>query len=415
MRNILLVIKYEFIAILSKRSFWLTTFFLPAMILTVTFGSQLFFRDSLDEPSESELISSGDLEIGLVDLSGLIQNIPEDYQLIVFPDQAGASSALEQGNIDKYYLLQEDALETGTIFLIVKDYAPLKEMGSSAYFLPLLKYNLAPELETALLLEQPLQNLVFQELESESQLRNTGQTKLTEMLPYMFLIVFFMLISVSGSLMLTSVTQEKENRTVEILLLSLRPIELMAGKLLGLTLVALLQIGIWAIAIPNGLNSANSYFELAGGMQIPASLFYWGIPFVFLGFLMYASAQGALGALAPTAREGTQYTFLVMLPLFIPMILNGLFVEAPGGGLVTFLSLFPLTAPISMVARMSAVLVPVWQTVLSLIGVLLFTMLFILLSAQLFRADTLLSTGSLNISRLWKEFGKAFKSAFTRA
>lgn len=415
MRNILLVIKYEFMAVLSKKSFWLTTFLLPALILIFTFGSQLFFRDSFDQPSASELIASGNLGIGLVDLSGLIINIPADYQLTVFPDKASASTALEQGGIDKYYLLQEDALETGNIFLIVKDYVPLQEMDSSAYLLPLLKFNLAPELETALLLEQPIQNLNYQELESASQLRNEGQPELAMLLPYMFLFVFFMLISISGGLMLHSVTQEKENRTVEILLLSLRPIELMAGKLLGLTLVALLQIGIWTIAIPNILNSANGILGLAKGLQIPASLFYWGIPFVILGFLMYASAQGALGALAPTAREGTQYTFLVMLPLFIPMILNGVFVEAPGGSLVTFLSLFPLTAPISMVARMSAVLVPVWQTVLSLIGVLLFTVLFILLSAQLFRADTLLSTGSLNISRLWKEFGKAFKSAFTRA
>jgi ABC-2 type transport system permease protein len=112
---------------------------------------------------------------------------------------------------------------------------------------------------------------------------------------------------------------------------------------------------------------------------------------------------GALGALAPTVREGTQFTFLAIMPLLAPIWLNAAFTQAPDGALATALSLFPLTAPTAMATRLSVGHVPFWQPLVSLIGLIVTTYLFVLLAARLFRADTLLSDASLNWGRLRAE------------
>ena len=181
---------------------------------------------------------------------------------------------------------------------------------------------------------------------------------------------------------------------MEVLLLSLGPRELMVGKLLGLGIVALLQMSIW---IGGGLLAQGG-----GGQVLRSSLaaltpsfILWALAYLTLGYLLYASILGALGSLAPTAREGAQFSFLVMLPLFIPLVLNTIFVESPHGGLATFLSLFPLSAPTSMVTRLASDAVPVWQPIVGLVGLAGTTFLFISLAARFFRADTLLSTTSL--------------------
>ncbi|MEA3309050.1 MAG: ABC transporter permease, partial [Chloroflexota bacterium] len=219
--------------------------------------------------------------------------------------------------------------------------------------------------------------------------------------PYAVLIIFFLVITMSSSFMLHSVTAEKENRIVEVLLLSLRPRELMLGKILGLGVVALLQITIW---LGGSLLTVRhrGLFKLASDIPInlPPGFIGWAGCYFLLGYLLFASALGALGALAPNAREGNQFTFIVLLPLMIPLWLQTTFNQAPHGGLATFFSIFPLTSPVSMMARLAVVNVPRWQILTSLGLLLVTTYGLVLLAAHFFRADTLLSNASLNWQRL---------------
>ena len=128
--------------------------------------------------------------------------------------------------------------------------------------------------------------------------------------------------------------------------------------------------------------------------------------YFLLGYLMYASALAAIGVLAPTAREAAQFTFIVILPLLIPLWLSSAFIEEPNGGLAVFLSLFPLTAPLAMAARLATASVPAWQPAVELVGLTLVAYWFVLVAARLFRADTLLSTASLT----WKRIGQELRA-----
>jgi len=232
------------------------------------------------------------------------------------------------------------------------------------------------------------------------QTSNDQDNPLTFFVPFATMFIFFFLISMSSGFMLQSVSREKENRTVEVLLLSLRPRELMLGKVLGLSVVALLQMIVWMGGSLLALNRSQAVFAQVSGYTLPNGFVVWALLFFALGYLLYASLMGAIGALAPNAREGGQFTFFVMLPLLIPLWLNVTFVQSPHGTVATALSLFPLTAPTAMMTRMAAGGVPTWQILVSLGGLAVTTYVLVVLASRFFRADTLLSGSSLK----WRRF-----------
>ena len=173
----------------------------------------------------------------------------------------------------------------------------------------------------------------------------------------------------------------------------------MLGKVIGLGVVALLQMGIWMGGAIFSLNRSAEFSEFAAAFSLPSGFVIWGILFFLFGYFLYASLLGAIGALAPSAREGGQFTFFVILPLLIPIWFNVAFTESPDGPMATFLSMFPLTS-ISMMTRITATTVPIWQILLSLGGLSLTTYLIVLVAARFFQAETLLSSDSISWKRV---------------
>ena len=208
----------------------------------------------------------------------------------------------------------------------------------------------------------------------------------------------FFVITMTSGFMLQSVSKEKENRTIEVLLLSVSPRELMMGKVLGLGVVALIQVIIWA---GGGLLVLNS--AALAGVSLPAGFLVWALLYFILGYLLYASVLGAIGALSPSAREGGQVTFIVLLPLMIPLWMSNVLIQSPNDGAAIFFSLFPLTAPTSMITRLAAAPVPIEQLLIGLVLLAVTTYGLIAVSARFFRADTLLAMNSLNLKRIVQE------------
>jgi ABC-2 type transport system permease protein len=129
----------------------------------------------------------------------------------------------------------------------------------------------------------------------------------------------------------------------------------------------------------------------------------WGLVFFLLGYAVYASLMAGLGALAPNLREASQVTFIIMLPLIVPLFLSStVFMQDPNGLIATGLSLFPLSAPVAMMARLSAGGVPWWQPILAAI-LLAGTMVVIVRAvANMFRAQALVSGQSIKAKTYFK-------------
>ena len=285
-----------------------------------------------------------------------------------------------------------------------KNFQPLRSSGNAEIFETILSDALIEKDPLGAVLSNPTPKINGHALAPPSGLDDDDPFSFVVPMATMF--IFFFVITTSGGFLLSSVTREKESRTAETLLTSLEPRQLMVGKVLGLGTVALLQMAIWLGGAIFALDKSNQLFSTLSNFSLPPGFVIWAFLFFIMGYFLYASILGSIGVLAPNAREGSQFTFVAILPLLVPLWFNYTFTESPDGVLAIILSLFPLTAPSSMMTRLAMVNVPTWQILLSLAGLTVTAYLFVLFAAKLFRADNLLSNEGLNWKRVMKEFRK---------
>ncbi len=414
MNKTLLVLKNELITILSRRSFWLTALGIPllgALIFTAVgaINKSAFARQTVNQALANVQETRPE---GYVDLSGLIRLIPPSVEpgiFIKYPDETLARQALQSGQISDLYIVSADYLQTGKVFYIRPDFNPLASSGDqSGQFTWMLTYNLAGGNELfANLVNGPL-HLTDETLTTggaaSGQTGNQGQEYGISMwIPYAISLLFFALIIGASSLLLSNVSKEKENRIMEVLLTSVTPRQMLTGKIIGLGIAGLGQTIIWLTTTFILMRLTGSTFQLPTQIQLPVSFLVWGLVFFLLGYAVYASLMAGLGALVPNLREASQATVVIMVPMMIPMILsNTLFAQQPNGMIATVLSLFPLTAPVAMMARLSMGGVAPWQIPLAAVLLALTAVLILRAVARMFRAQSLLSGQAFNVKMYFR-------------
>jgi len=162
--------------------------------------------------------------------------------------------------------------------------------------------------------------------------------------------------------------------------------------------VGLGQTALWLGSTYFLLNLSGKVFHLPSEIHLPISFIIWGVLFFVLGYAVYASLMAGLGALAPNLREASQLTMVVMFPLMIPLFFSStVFMTDPNGPIATGLSLFPLTAPVAIMARLSAGGVPGWQPPLTAFLLAGSAILIVRAVAGMFRAQALLSGQGIKI------------------
>jgi ABC-2 type transport system permease protein len=394
MNKTLLVLKHEILTILSRPSFLFAMFGIPIIGAAVFMVAGQLNKGNPAQNVLTQLISSPPTTLaeGYVDQSGIIKEVPASVQpglLVAFQDEASASQALVDGRISGYYIIPTDYIQAGNITYIRSDFNPLASSGQSSLLDWILQVNLlGGDTQLASIINGP-KNLEVVSLSPEPQ-REEGNM-LTFFLPYAVTMLFYIIILSAASLLLSSVTKEKENRVIEILMVSVTPRQLLTGKIVGLGLLGLLQTIVWVGTGRLLLARSGTTFNLPIAFQLPPSFLIWGVIFFLLGYAVYASLMAGLGALVPNLREASQATILVIFPLIIPIFLISVLIEQPNGLFATILSLFPLTSPVVMMTRLSAGEVPFWQTLLAAVLLALTAMLVVRSVARMFHAQTLLS------------------------
>ncbi|MGB8213057.1 MAG: ABC transporter permease [Anaerolineales bacterium] len=395
MKKTRLVLKNEIITLLTRPSFWLVTLGLPLVGAAIFAGVAAINRSSAASQTVSQVFASPqDLRPeGYVDLSGLVRQIPAGSagKYIAYPNESAARQALRAGRISAFYIVASDYIQSGKVTYIRPDFNPLASSGSQSGSFPwLLQVNLAGgDSHLASLINGPTR-LEDVSLATSPQANQNNPVELWT--PYIITLLFYMLIGGSASLLLGNITKEKENRMMEVLLTSVTPRQLLTGKIIGLGLVSLGQTLVWFGTSILLLNLSGQTFKLPSNIQLPVSFLIWGLVFFGLGYAIYASLMAGLGALAPNLREASQAVFVIMLPLMIPLFLSSsVFIDSPNGTVATMLSLFPLTAPVAMMARLSAGGVTWWQAPLAALLLALTAALILRGVAGMFRAQALLS------------------------
>jgi ABC-2 type transport system permease protein len=407
MKKILLVLKNEVVTIITRPSFWLATLGIPLVGALIFAVVGAINRNASASQSVAQAFAGPQTSLpeGYVDRSGILKIFPEGSSktsFLAYPDEASARAALSQGKIAAYYLVPADFVRSGKLTYVRPDFNPLSSAGgNSGKFTWLLQVNLAGgNVLFANLVNGPLK---VEDVSLATTPQPDQNNPLALWTPYAITILFYMLIIGASSLLLSSVSKEKENRIIEVLLTTVTPRQMLTGKILGLGLVGLGQTVLWLGTSTILLNLSGQAFKLPSNILLPPSFLAWGLVFFVLGYAVYASLMAGLGALAPNLREASQATFVITLPLLVPLFLSSsVFMSEPNGSIATGLSLFPLSAPVAMMARLSAGGVPAWQPPLAAALLALTAVLIVRGVAGMFQAQALLSGQGFNLKLYFK-------------
>lgn len=395
MKKALQVFKYEFVTAVSRRSFLLMLILVP-LVPTLLLGAVRLInrgQDTTIQQMFTETVANP-LPYGVVDLSGIIQSYPDWIvygQLVPVADEATARAQTESGQLEGYYVVSADYIATGEVLLVKPQVNLISEVMQDQTLVQLLNYHLlGANQDLYLKFTNPTQ-IVQQPLTPGQASTRDPNSLYNYFMPYAVLLFFYMFVLISASMMLSSVSKDKENRVMEILISSLKPTEMFVGKILALGLVSLIQMVVWFGTVVLVMRSSSSLFSLTESMQLPTEALVLAVPFFVLGFFLYGSLMAGLGAIAPNLREANQSSFVILMPLIFTILANAQLIQNPQGGLSVFLSLFPFTSPVAMMTRLAIGGVPALQVGLSLIILLLTVFLVVKGVSNLFRAQTLLT------------------------
>jgi ABC-2 type transport system permease protein len=400
----LLVSLREFGQRARKRGFLLTSIGIPLLLMVIWAFTGVFGSSRTQPLEDLTQVNRPDSVIGYVDQAGLIRSVPDPVPADLFkafPDIDVAEAALEGGDIGAYYVISSDYRQTGSVQRISQQMptAPPDQQLFDWVLIASLFPSASPEHIGRL--RWPF-NASGPEFVPLSAVGEIGGAEGNTMLPFLVTIAVMTPLFTSGNLLLQSLTQENGSRIMEILLVSLRPRQLLTGKLLGLGALTLVQYVIWAaIGLLVLVVTGGDGSQLLSTISLSANELLLVVPYALGGFALYARIMAGIGALSPDMESGRAWVFIMSLPMAVPMFLWQPIASSPNGALATVLSLIPFSAPVAMLMRMTSTTVAAWQVGASLILLLITGIGMTWLMARLFRVQTLLSGESFSLRRMW--------------
>lgn len=202
----------------------------------------------------------------------------------------------------------------------------------------------------------------------------------TIMVPYILMILMFMMIIMSAIPLLSAVMEEKSNRIAEVILGTVTPFEFMAGKVIGSLAVS------FTTAIIYILGAVFTLQKMGLNGLIPYDVLPWFFIYLFFNIIMVGTIMAALGSACNDAKDAQAIQFPAMLPIIIPMFVMMPIILNPNSSFSVALSLVPIWTPMLMLLRQTtSVTIPLWQPLVGIFGVIIFTLLSVWAGARIFR------------------------------
>lgn len=400
------VFLYELRRNLRRKGYLFTTFGIPLIAAVLLFGYQFITNlnnEGGDNNAEQQLAQQFNFEnvrhAGYVDLSGLFANPGDLASLLTrYPDEAAAQAALDNGEIALYYVIEPDYLDTGDVTLVQPslDISQIESAPLHRLVLNTLSEGVDPQIVMRLIDPSNIEttNLALVGAENGPQSEDTSF-----IVVYIFAVALMLGLFTTNGYLMQSVIEEKETRLIEILISTVRPAQLLTGKILALGLVGLLQIVVWigSILLIVQVAGGDTFGQAVGALatvariQIPTAILPALLIYFIFAYFLFAGLYSIVGALSNSMREGPQFAVIFTIPAVLPLYFVALFASAPDGPIPTILSLIPITAPIAMAERLAISTVPDWQILVSL-ALLGVTALGVMWAAgRIFRVQVLLA------------------------
>ena len=303
-----------------------------------------------------------------------------------FENKAEADAALSNEEIRAYYALAPDFSKTGHIELfywkrdISSDVRDDFERYVRSAVLSPVQPQIAERLEKGI-------DFTF---ETPDRSRAFGENNIVGfVLPFVFGLIFFVALFAGAQYLMQAVIEEKENRTMEVLVSTVTPMQLMGGKILGLGALGLTQVAVWLSAVAIALVIGSQRFSFLQGAQIAPEFIAVALVLFVLEYILFGAVMAAIGSAVLDQKQAQQYmspfVLLAISPeFFIPVI----FLD-PNGTIATLLTLFPFTAPLALVFRYGITTVPVWQIAVAVLLLIAFAVGALWLAGRVFRLGML--------------------------
>ena len=225
-------------------------------------------------------------------------------------------------------------------------------------------------------------------------------------LVFSFGLLIYVAVLLYGQTVLGAVIEEKETRIAEILFSSMRSFGLMMGKLVGVSLVALTQLSIWAIAFAVlagfGVSMAAAKGVPTTVPHVPPMVLVYFLLFFLLGYFIYATIYALIGSMVTTVQEGGQLAIPVVLMLVAGFYFIFPIIRSPNSPLAFWASMFPFLAPITMMVRITTETPPAWQIILSLTIGFVTVVGLVWLASRIYRVGMLMYGKKATIPEVWR-------------
>ena len=424
--------KREFLTQVRKKSFIILTILAP--LLLVGFGVLIGF---MFKANQSEY------HFEVIDKSGIFINqlkSTKDISYTFVPKNAEnmlISKLKERKGTDGLLIIPElkntdfNLLENGTKLLINKKIGMDTKTLISDNLSNILKKEKIKKLgitENQITDLDKGFRLISQNVEESNKPESDLAFGIKTVLSIGLMYIVFMFIIIYGVRVMRSVLEEKNNRVVEIIISSVKPFELMMGKILGVTLVALTQFIIWiamsvtaAFFLNTGFSAMqknippeqenilkNLNFEQIATevSHILLDMNFAGIILVFVffflfGYIFYSSMYAAIGSAVDNETETQQFTLFAMIPLMLGMYGSFSIMNNPNGPMAFWLSIIPFTSPVAMIARIPFG-VPFWQIFLSVVLLIISTFIMIYIASKIYKTGILMYGNKASLKEIWK-------------
>jgi ABC-2 type transport system permease protein len=410
MKKTLLVMANEIGASLRRKMFVFFGFGVPLILGAIALGLMLVNRDRATDPFADPASRSGpaaQAEItteGYVDTGNLIRKIPDDIpagSLVEYGDASAAQAALDAGEISGYYIIAPDYVHTGDLTYVKQEHTPFgSDPRTDSVEWILLVNVLGGDEELAARVWEPLDIRVTPLAVSDAKADEDNW--IVELFPTLMVLILYMVIILPAGVLVNAITDEKKNRVMEVLMTSVSTRQMITGKILALAVLGLLQTALWVGVMWAVIRFGGRPLSIPPGFTVPTPIVFWTLIYFLGGYAIYGAALAGLGALAPDFKDTRGATMILLSPLILAYMFNMAIILRPDGPVALALSLFPLSSPISMIARMAATDVPVWQGALAAALQLLAAILIVRFVSRLFRTQHLLSGQPFSIQRYYK-------------
>lgn len=439
-RKVSAIARTEYLVHVRRPSFLAITLIVPALGLAIL-GLMAFMilrpadidrwmKEQLSQDQRSrttrwlmEVSEEGRKPIGIVDQSGLFHPILPEYQesFIRYDHRDRAEADLRDGKLVAVLVIEPDYLKTGRVVALTRDEFWAIFITSSIRVVDFLRAHLLNRS-----VDQTTQQRVLHPIDQTEQyvLTRTGSTRVVKLtatsvilhffgpsivtfiIPYLMTLLLVTTIFTASGYLLNSMAQEKENRLIEILLSSVRPMELVIGKVIGLGALGFTRMLVWLVSAwwcSGGVIILMSTLMGMGGVaNIPLRVLMLDIVYYLFGYALYAMLMVAIGAVITGTRESEQVVLVLCSIATLPDIIVALLVINSNVAIARVLSMFPLTAPTMMMLRLALGDVP-WVDIVASLGILFVSILAAAwLGARMVRVGLLIYEKRPTMQEIWQ-------------